>query len=84
MSAKRDAFVSLKWPVFVAGVGACRYLRYSALRTVGSETECSVSAVVRGGKWVSVPRQVLWLREDCVASRQYVDQAPEQLGLPIA
>jgi hypothetical protein len=77
---KAGAIVSLKWPVHVPGAGASRFFRCRVERTVNDKAECTISAVLLRGKWVVVPEQLVWIREDCVVSRQFVDQLPTAQG----
>jgi len=74
--SRREAIASLKWPMFVAGAGMVRCVRYSAIRTVNGATECRVSKVRKPSGWSTVPEQRVWISDDCIVSRQFIDQAP--------
>ena len=78
---KMDSVVSLKWPVFLDGVGRFLVFEAETLGTASGRFQALVKRVWRRGRWVAVRPAKLWVGEDCVASRRYVAPAAMQKEL---
>lgn len=78
---KQDSLVSLKWPVFVQGVGLSKVLKGETLESEGSRFKIKCySAYMGKAGWKWADNVKIWISESAVAGRQYLPPRPTQVG----
>ena len=80
---KKSVLVSLKWPASLPGIGRFLTFEGETIGTCEAGFKSLVHGIMRGSKMVSIAPQELWVNEQCVVSRCYIEPRPEQMEMAI-